>query len=59
MPSKVCRSETLMLGAVSKWAAEEEAAQMLYGKLGVLLASVLWLDAPECTASRDFRTVLA
>jgi hypothetical protein len=34
-----------MRRAVSKWAAEEEAAQMLYGKLGVLLASVLWLDA--------------
>lgn len=45
MPSTHCRSETLMRGAVSKWAAEEEAAQMLYGKLGVLLASVLWLDA--------------
>ena len=43
MPSRVCRSETLMRGAASKWAAEEEAAQMLYGKLGVLLASVLWL----------------
>jgi hypothetical protein len=34
-----------MRRVVSKWATEEEAAQMLYGKLSVILASVLWLDA--------------
>ena len=49
----------MMRGAVSKWAAKEEAAQMLYGKLGVLLASVLWLNAQGARQSWDLRTVLA
>ena len=29
----------------SKWAAEEEATDMLHGRLAVLLVSGLWLDA--------------